>query len=118
MDKVREALEAISWTCVLGHKVVDLDEVLNILKDVDNWQPISTAPKNGSEFLACLSNGWRVILSAGIAIREGHRYAWWISSCLSSIPYVPSHPKDTNWEASYTIIATHWQPLPNPPDKG
>jgi len=79
------------------------------------WQPIETAPLNGKSFLAALSNGWVTILYAHEGIRDGWRFQWWGDLGRTTVPYVPSHRADTDWSETHTLIATHWQPLPEPP---
>ncbi len=72
------------------------------------WQPIETAPKDGTRFLAALTNGWIVILS-----EMGHeRYAWYQTSSKIHIPVARTHPRDSLKES---ILATHWMPLPAAP---
>lgn len=119
MDKVREALEDL-FAMVQG-------EVPSLLEDhhlfdkitealaTDNWQDISTAPKDDTEFIAYLSNGWVTVMRGNFD--SNSRYAWWSVQLRLSIPYTPSHPKDIDWASTYTVTATHWQPLPNPPKK-
>lgn len=77
------------------------------------WQPIETAPKDGTKFLAMLSNGWYEILSSPVEM-DGY-YDWWSAMGGVDIPIVESHPKNTDWSKSNTILATHWMPLPEPP---
>ena len=57
------------------------------------WQPISTAPKDGTPFLASVLRGknrYSTVLSYD-------RILWWI------------------WRKGYRFRATHWMPLPDPP---
>lgn len=73
------------------------------------WRDISTAPKDGTEFLAALSNGWRVILSEP---RGSERFAWYTSSARISVPIARTHREGSLTES---LLATHWMPLPSPP---
>lgn len=75
---------------------------------VRGWQPIETAPRDGTEFLACLSNRWAVILSEVIG---ADRYAWYRCAGVS-VPVVRTHFGLTDFSGP---IATHWMPLPTPP---
>ena len=75
------------------------------------WQPISTAPTDNTEFLAYLTNGWIVIMNG--AFDGTARYEWWHVSGNLSIPYEPSHPKGSLVDS---MRATHWHPLPTPPE--
>lgn len=80
------------------------------------WQPIETAPKDGTQFLALVSNGWHALVSAPAdGLRNGWSYLWWRSSDRQSYPIVQTHSAGTNWAATSTLLLTHWQPLPAPP---
>lgn len=83
-----------------------------------SWQPIETAPKDGTQFLAMLSNGWFDLLRAPPAYSgawpKGWPYLNW--SGRQSPPMEETHPPETDW--STTVRATHWQPLPPPPGEG
>ena len=74
------------------------------------WQPIDTAPKDGKQFLAALSNGWVVILSEPYG--HGDRYAWYLTSCYLSIPIERTHDPES---ITKCVTATHWMPLPEAP---
>ncbi len=83
---------------------------------MSEWQPIETAPRDGTQFLALLSNGWYALVSAPVqGLTEGWPYQWWRSSDRQSYPVVDTHPADYDWSSSYTLLLTHWQPLPAPP---
>lgn len=85
------------------------------VQDVTGWQPIETAPRDGTQFLALLSNGWYELLRSP-KIGAGD-YCWWSGLGRLSIPIVETHPKNMDWEKSRTILATHWMPLPAAPAK-
>lgn len=85
---------------------------------LDGWRDMASAPKDGTEFLAALSNGWIEILSGNEGIRDDWRYSWWTVRGRTSIPYEPTHPADTDWSATSTIRAIGWMPLPTPPAGG
>lgn len=63
----------------------------------DEWQPIETAPKDGTRFLA---------------YEDGNHYA---------LEWVPEMPNDGYWKClcgqfvTITPEPTHWRPLPAPP---
>ena len=81
------------------------------------WQPISTAPRDGTQFLALLSNGWYAILSHKAEPNEDrHSYRYWRSSCSVDSPVVETHPENMDWAKYHTILAEWWQPLPAPPN--
>lgn len=67
---------------------------------MSNWQPIETAPKNGTEVLT-----WGVRRGMDIAVydpgSENEEYAWTCTSSGMSLDH-ESRP-------------THWMPLPEPP---
>ena len=65
---------------------------------VNPWQPIETAPKDGSVFLACVGN-W-------MTVAHWHRS----QQCLATNgPTYERYPADE--------IPTHWMPLPAPPNE-
>jgi hypothetical protein len=67
------------------------------------WQPIGTAPKDGSEFLAYCVHG---MLGPPQFTRE---IAWWVPA-----------PRGYSYGGRFATrtgnIPTHWQPLPSPPE--
>lgn len=75
---------------------------------MSEWQPIETAPKDGTQFLAALNNGWVTILSE---VPGCERYAWYRSNGIS-VPVARTHIAESLKES---ILATHWMPLPSPP---
>ncbi len=76
------------------------------------WLPPDTAPIDGREFLALLSNDWRTILFAHSGIRsKGCRYQWWGKSGGLGPPYEPSHPADTDWSRTARLVG--WMELPS-----
>lgn len=80
------------------------------------WRDIETAPKDRTEFLALVSNGWHALVSAPAdGLRNEWPYLWWRSSDRHSYPVVQTFPADTDWDATSTLRLTHWQPLPAPP---
>ena len=63
-----------------------------------DWQPIETAPKDGSSFLAWVGN-W-------MTVAHWHRH----QQCLATNgPTYERYPADE--------MPTHWMPLPNPPNR-
>lgn len=85
-----------------------------VSEKLTGWQPIETAPKDGTEFLALASNGWYVLASAPAeAIKEGWPYAWWRTSGGTRYPVVETHPANSLSDTG--LLLTHWQPLPAPP---
>lgn len=74
------------------------------------WQPIETAPAGGIQFLAYLSNGWIIILSEP---HEIHNHSWYRGDG-PSIPIVRTHAEGS---CEDHMRATHWMPLPEPPNE-
>lgn len=69
-----------------------------------NWRPIESAPKDGSN----------VLIIAASAYSPEARVGWWNDGwCFYSRP-------DRFWAAGVTgmVEATHWMPLPPPPESG
>lgn len=63
------------------------------LEAMTQWQPIETAPKNGSVFDACVRSGYRV--------PDVHWYA--------------PQQKFVEYGCAVEVDATHWMPLPKLP---
>lgn len=57
-----------------------------------NWNPIETAPKDGSVLVYCPDNNWKIY----VANRDS--YGGWMQS-------------NSGWDCN----PTHWMPLPPPP---
>jgi hypothetical protein len=75
----------------------------------DQWQPIETAPKDSSSILIYTPNSQHKV-----------REAWWAIPYEGSLDGYWSTPVCPNGRG-YTILpsaATHWMPLPAPPDTG
>ena len=77
--------------------------------ELEEWQPIETAPRDGTTFLAALSNGWCVLLAENPGLKK---FSWYISSGPTAVPIVRTHDSST---LEGCILATHWQPTPKPP---
>lgn len=92
-----------------------LAAVCDYARGATKWQPIETAPRDGTQFLALLSNGWYELLRCR-ADADGH-YEWWTALGNVSVPIVETHPNNTDWAKSHTLLATHWMPLPAAPAK-
>jgi len=73
------------------------------------WQPIDTAPKDGTKFLAALSSGWILIMHE-VQGRDG-LYQWYATQGNTDVPIMRTHPGTL----PNRPIATHWMPLPPPP---
>lgn len=76
----------------------------------DGWLPIETAPRDGTPFLAALSNGDGALLWAPHGLqRASPRYLWWCGTATwPDLPVVDTHPPGMAFE----IVATHWRPFP------
>lgn len=66
--------------------------------DTSKWQPIETAPKDGSPFLAWVLNTHMVVF---FAQRSQDSYCW--------------QTDDDCGIRYHCDAATHWMPLPEPP---
>ena len=80
----------------------------------NKWRPIDTAPTDGTDFLAYLTNRRVVILCASIGVKRNSPYSWWSMGLGIAIPYEKSH-KNVDWD-ELTVRATHWMPLPDDPE--
>ena len=71
-----------------------------------NWQPIETAPKDGTH----------VLLSDGIKVRTG-----WFTKWHSPFAAKDAEGWALNWNSEFsvpdeTMEPTHWMPLPDAPE--
>lgn len=66
---------------------------LAALKAENEWQPIETAPKYGTVFLA-----WRKHATHPLMVRYDPSYDWF-----------------ANYDGEHVYDLTHWMPLPKPP---
>ena len=70
------------------------------------WKPIETAPKDGTEILACwVQEHGSMYFVAG---------AFWEQGCEETDG--EPHWRDTYGEILADDILTHWMPLPEPPE--
>jgi len=95
------------------------DAILYVMEKHSGWQPIETAPHDGTQVLALMSNGWYGIISHRAEPNENrHSYRYWrCSSYAIEPPVVETHPENTDWKKYSTILAEWWMPLPSPPVK-
>ena len=63
---------------------------------MSDWQLIETAPRDGTEFLAWDGSGYHVVYSHEFELSNGN-HAW--------------------FNGDVYVKPTHWQPLPDPPEK-
>lgn len=86
---------------------------------MSEWQPIETAPKDGTNFLACIGNAhaddWQCSLfimfwceSGAYGDRDKGFWADWGQG-------LDSEEFDGHEEWSRRFDITHWMPLPTPP---
>lgn len=92
MERLMEEPTLEEWCSMLHEKVERLEKERE-------WQPIDTAPKDGTGFLAASPD----------FISEGN---WHISTCW----WLWGEQKYQM--CSSQVIPTHWQPLPPPPKGG
>jgi hypothetical protein len=62
------------------------------------WEPIDSAPKDGSSILGYADSSFAVV--------EWYRGGWW------SLSEPGAYAEDSEWNP------THWMPLPEPPMSG
>lgn len=78
------------------------------------WQPIATAPKDGTEIVVFHRE-------AGVcaAYCPGEGYAWHTMDGSNTVPVKDAHGNDTGLTrprlTSFVEDPTHWMPLPPPP---
>ena len=67
------------------------------------WQPIETAPTDGSPVL--------------VYAQDPHEPPPGVTGKLPSFMTVASHHPDAGWCVCELRVVTHWMPLPEPPDE-
>lgn len=67
---------------------------------VQLWQPIESAPKDGTEVLVFCPNDWRILCGRYCSVYEGLRESAWVDTV----------------EQCHDIKPTHWMPLPEAPN--
>jgi len=72
----------------------------------EGWQPIETAPKDGSEILIYCGAPWA-------KIEKAKWYAPWANWLTGNFPVDPARESGTYGIGSF--VPTHWMPLPTPP---
>ena len=73
-------------------------------------RPMSEAPRDGTRFLALLSNDVWSILHAPDTLARGLRYQWWRGEREFPVPIEDTH--DVGKLFDYGIRAVGWTPLP------
>lgn len=71
----------------------------------DGWQPIESAPKDGTEVLLWLGNPWS-------RVEKARWYASWGNWQVGNIPADPAREEA---HGIGSALPTHWRPLPAPP---
>lgn len=107
-DKVREALVEKGYASKDGTYVqISMRELLDILNNLDPWQPIETAPKDGVNILLyCPANKYDQAPTQIIASRE----------IIDGVSFWQvGRDSKSNEPMICTDNFTHWQPLPAPP---
>lgn len=84
---------------IMGRSMVPVEIIKKIQSDALNqWQPISSAPKDGT-----------LVLLFG----EGNQGQYIKSGFYDEAPRIGS---DINWHWGLTFEPTHWMKLPSPPE--
>ena len=74
---------------------------------MNEWQPIETAPKDGTGVLA---------FALGNPAGYFYGVAMWVNADPDLNPHTPAD-KLSLWWWPYAIRPTHWMPLPAPPEE-
>lgn len=80
---------------------------------INEWNPMETAPRDGTEFLAVLSNGWVVIMSE-TPNHGNYRYDWYRVQGNISVPIERTHPAGS---LKNSLTAKGWKPMPEIPEE-
>lgn len=77
-----------------------------------NWQPIETAPKDGTKVLIVDESG---NMDVAIYIEEWRERQEFVRSAKDGNVYRTVREDLGWWDSDYCIGPTHWMPLPEPP---
>jgi len=78
-----------------------------------DWQPIDTAPKDGTWILGINNRG-----NQSVIIWKNEALDWFDISRSGWIHPFSDGRLSTFWNGGCGSVATHWMPLPAPPKKG
>jgi len=83
---------------------------------MSEWQPIDTAPKDGTKILAYTHDG---LNGPEYAVLSWYIHEGYVFKEMEGGLYMKVLSNSEWWDgAPYTPFpATHWQPLPTPPDR-
>jgi hypothetical protein len=72
---------------------------------VSEWQPIETAPKDGTEILG---------YAPGVFLNgSGRLVIWWVADRYAKEEFWACY--NDRWDSNESAHVTHWQSLPEPP---
>ena len=82
-----------------------------------NWQPIETAPRDGTLVLVYCKAGNGTSINGKIAVaRHAHDHEWANGTLMSDWEYGEyDAPHTPSGKGGYIVTATHWMQLPEPP---
>lgn len=83
---------------------------------MSEWQDISTAPKDGSPFMFCIPDGRRGIAYIDPRSMDGVKFLSSMAVISGPDPWNEGRPS-LAMARHYLEEATHWQPLPSPPEQ-
>ena len=75
----------------------------------DMWQPIETAPKDGTEILLYDKNVWRLYPSQEEIVTYSFHVGWWLFGVWVG-------HDSSGGEYGCDLTPTHWMPLPEAPE--
>lgn len=97
-----ETMSASTKITLLIRRVCELEAEIERLRALTEWQPIETAPKDGTQFLGIRMGGHNdptFFLIEGLHMKYATHQTW------------------NGAGGQYGIRLTHWMPLPNPPER-
>ena len=100
-QKAREIANAPSWDDGMSFSKIDLENLIYdaLVGSSCQWQPIETAPRDGSEVLVCRAATKHFGSYCVVAAWWGNTKGWCVDDPMYPLHFEP----------------THWMPLPAPP---
>jgi hypothetical protein len=110
----REGIAEDARVMLRGQREPDADELAALGKyDAMMWQPIETAPKDGTRILVTNAKG---DIDVGSYCEDWVTHTEFVRKAKDGDVYKTVRENIGYWETNYAYCPTHWMPLPPPPE--